>query len=469
MSPAPVTGRPPVAAPGAWDFPTPEQWTLANGVRVVCFDVPGALLAAVTVLLDVPLAVEPTDREGVATILSTTLDEGTRRRTGEQFADEMALVGGEYGAHAAHWAVHVTLDVGVAQLEGALDLVAEAVTEPTLPAEEINRHVQLRLAAIAQQRGYANVRAAWALDAACFPATDRGSRPSGGTPDTVAPITRADVAGLYDSRVVPSTTVVVLAADLSGTDVHGVLDRVLGTWSTPDPPPAPPTQPSTPPPVGHAPVEDAPVGHAPVAASTVVVVDRPGSVQSALALGVAGPDRGHGQWADLTVAAHVLGGSFNSRLMHDLREVKGYTYGISARFQPFRAGGLFAISTAVDTLNTGPALDAIRTVMRDFRRDGIRDAERNDAVDYALGASPLRFQTARALVTQAASLVVDGLPPDWMNTLRARLPAVTADSAAAAFVATVPDIPAVVVVGDADLVAEPVTALGLGDVTVTRD
>lgn len=457
MSAGLATGRPPVGAPGAWDFPTPEQWSLANGVRVVCFDVPGALLAAVTVLLDVPLAVEPGDREGVATILSTTLDEGTRRRTGEEFADEMALVGGEYGAHAGHGALHVTLDVGVAQLEGGLDLVAEAVTEPTLPAEEINRHVQLRLAAIAQQRGHANVRAAWALDEACFAPTDRNSRPPGGTPETVAPIQRADVAALYDARVVPSTTVVVLAADLSATDIHAVLDRVFGGWSTATPPPAPTTSITR------------PVEPAPVAASTVVVVDRPGSVQSALALGVAGPDRSHPEWPALTVAAHVLGGSFNSRLMHDLREVKGYTYGISARFQPFRAGGLFSISTAVDTPNTGPALDAIRTVLSDFRRDGIREPERNDAVDYALGASPLRFQTARALVTQAAGLVADGLPPDWMNTLRARLPQVSADSAAAAFVAAVPDIPAVVVVGDADLVAEPVTGLGLGDVTVTRD
>jgi zinc protease len=454
-------GRPSVTPPGAWHFPTPDQWTLDNGVRVVCFDVPGALLAAVTVLLDVPHTAEPVEREGVATILSTTLDEGTRTRTGEQFADDMSLHGGEYGAHAGNSAVHVTLDIGVGELEAGLRLVAEAVTEPTFPVEEVARHVQLRLAAIAQQRGHANVRAAWALDEACFAPTDRASRPGGGTPATVAPITRADVATLYETRVDPATTVVVLAADLSGTDVRAVLAHAFGSWSVAASEAGSASRPvlGTPP----SPTPD------PVPEAAVVVVDRPGSVQSALAIGVAAPDRTAPDWADLTVAAHVLGGSFSSRLMSDLREVKGYTYGISARFQPFRTGGLFVITTAVDTPNTGPALDAIRTVLRDFRAGGIRADERDDAVEYALGASPLRFQTARALVTQASALVADGLPPDWMNVLRARLPEVTAESAAAAFNRTVPDIPSVVVVGAADRVADPVTDLALGTVTVVRD
>ena len=101
-----------------------------------------------------------------------------------------------------------------------------------------------------------------------------------------------------------------------------------------------------------------------------------------------------------------------------------------------------------------------------FRSGGLRADERDDAVDFYLGASPLRFQTARALVDQAAGLLADGLPADWLNVLRAALPAVTAEGAASAFAAAVPEL-AVVVVGDAETVADPVRALGLGEVTVT--
>ncbi len=441
--------RPPVGPPALWSFPAPVLGQLANGVRVVAFDVPGALLGAVSVVVDAPLADEPADREGVATIASNTLDEGTAARTGEQFSDEVAFLGADYSVSAGRSATLLTLDVATAALPAGLALVAEALTTPAFPDPEVSRHVALRLAGIAQQDSVASVRAARALAAACFHPGSRASRPGGGTAATVAAVTRADVVAWYDAAFTPWRTTVVVAADLVGTDPLVLVDRALGSWVAGPAGPSPqPTVPGSLPP-------------------TVTVLDRPGSVQSALALGLAGPDRTAPEWPALLVAAHALGGGISSRLMQSLREDLGYTYGIGSRFAPFRAGGQFAVTTAVDTATTGPALQQVRTVLDGLRTGGLRPGERDDAVDFYLGASPLRFQTARALVDQAAGLLADGLPADWLNVLRAALPSVTAESASAAFAAAVPDGLAVVVVGDAATVADPVRALGFGEVTVT--
>ncbi len=456
-----VGERPAVSPPGGWSFPVPREWTLPNGIRVVCFDVPGARLAAATVLLDAPLAREPRDREGVTTVLGATLDEGTRARTGEQFADEMALHGADLGVSVGMSGIHVTLDVAAHNLRPAFELLAEAVTGATFPEAEVARHVQLRLAAIAQQRSVPGVRASWALDEYCFDPASRHSRPEGGTAETVAGLTRDDVVGLAAQVLAPGRATVVLATDLTGIDVEDLVDQVFGSWSRGSSGLASGSADSSAPRPGAAEARARP--------SSIVVLDRPGSVQSALAIGLAGPDRTDPQWPDLLVAAHALGGGLSSRLMADLREGKGYTYGIHARFSPFASGGRFTVSTAVDTAVTAPALSAIRTVVGGLRAGGLTEAERDDAVDYHLGASPLRFQTPRALVAQVSGLLADGLPADWLNVLRERLRHVSADSASTAFAHTVPADLTTVVVGDASQVLGPLSELdqgGLGDVQV---
>jgi predicted Zn-dependent peptidase len=468
MTAAPA--RPRVGPPAPWSFPAPVLGQLPNGVRVVAFDVPGAQLAAVSIVVDAPLAAEPPDREGVATIVANTLDEGTAGLTGEQFSDEVALLGADYGASAGRSATYLTLDVATTSLAAGLALVAEALTSPAFPAAEVSRHVALRLAAIAHQDSVASIRAARALDAACFAPTSRASRPGGGTAATVGRVTRDDTAAWYACAFAPHRTTVVLAADLRGTDPLTMLDAALGGWSGLDA--ALGGWSGGPPGAGGAGTPDGAAARAgdlaaaKAAPPAVTVVDRPGSVQSALALGLAGPDRSAADWPGLLVAAHALGGGLSSRLMRSLREDLGYTYGIGARFTPFRAGGQFTISTAVDTATTGPALEQIRVVVDGLRDDGLTSAERDDAVEFYLGASPLRFQTARALVDQAAGLVGDGMPADWLNVLRSTIPRVTTEGASAGFAAAVSSQLAVVVVGDASVVAEPVHALGLGELTV---
>ena len=79
--------RPAVTAPAPWSFPTPQEWTLDNGLRVLAFGVPGQYVLSVRVGIPLPTAAEPRDREGLLLLLSRTFDEGTLDHDAETFAE----------------------------------------------------------------------------------------------------------------------------------------------------------------------------------------------------------------------------------------------------------------------------------------------------------------------------------------------------------------------------------------------
>src|ERR1039457_4681641 len=120
----------------------------------------------------------------------------------------------------------------------------------------------------------------------------------------------------------------------------------------------------------------------------VVIVDRPGAVQTQLLIGRGGPDRHDPRWPALVLGTYSLGGTLTSRLDRVLREEKGYTYGVRAFEQvlrspaPHAAGraagvSVLAISGSVDTASTGPALDDVWTVLRTLAAEGLTETERD--------------------------------------------------------------------------------------------
>src|SRR5206468_2718680 len=125
----------------------------------------------------------------------------------------------------------------------------------------------------------------------------------------------------------------------------------------------------------------------------VVVVDRPGAVQTMLALAVPAVGKSAPELPALTVGAYVVGGGMESRIMTVLREEKGYTYGIRATVQSERYDGRLVVSGSVQTDVTGPAVDDLVDILRTFAADGIDEAERVPAVEQLAGRAPLNYET----------------------------------------------------------------------------
>ncbi|MET9803532.1 pitrilysin family protein [Streptomyces sp. NPDC006368] len=448
----------PQPQPGAakpWAFPAPERGTLDNGLTVLRCHRPGQQVVAVELFLAAPLEAEPEGLDGVATIMARALSEGTDKHTAEEFAAELERCGATLDAHADHPGVRVSLEVPVSRLAKALGLLAEALRAPAFADGEVERLVRNRLDEIPHEIANPGRRAAMQLSKELFPATSRMSRPRQGTEETVARIDSAAVRGFYEAHVRPATATAVVVGDLTGVDLDAVLADTLGAWTgdAAEPRPVPPVT-----------ADDT---------GRVVIVDRPGAVQTQLLIGRIGPDRHDRVWPAQVLGTYCLGGTLTSRLDRVLREEKGYTYGVRAFGQVLRSGpegngaAMLAISGSVDTPNTGPALDDLWKVLRTLAAEGLTDAERDVAVQNLVGVAPLKYETAASVAGTLADQVEQHLPDDFQAQLYARLAETGTVEATAAVVSAFPvDRLVTVLVGDAAQIKEPVEALGIGEVTV---
>ena len=278
------------------------------------------------------------------------------------------------------------LDVPASRLEPALALFAEAVTEPALADDDVDRHVQLRLAEIEQAQANSAQLASMAFR--------RGGL-------------RPDRPGVADDRRASRSTVAAVGAGrgpglprralraarddadpgrrLPRRDPVDLAERAFGGWQ----------------------VAAAAAGRARSRPrprrARAIVVDRPGSVQADVRLGGFGIDRRHPAWADITVASYAMGGAFLSRLNAVLREEKGYTYGVRlGLLARFAAAGSYALQ---GSFRTDVVVDATRTAreLLDISGRPFTAEEVADAVAFFVGVSPLRYATADGVADQAAS------------------------------------------------------------------
>ena len=368
-----------------WAFPAPERGTLGNGLTVLRCHRPGQQVVAVEVLLDAPLEAEPAGLDGVATIMARAFSEGTDKHSAEEFAAELERCGATLDAHADHPGVRLSLEVPASRLAKALGLLADALRAPAFADSEVERLVRNRLDEIPHELANPSRRAAKELSKELFPATSRMSRPRQGTEETVEKIDSAAVRAFYDRHVRPATATAVVVGDLTGIDLDALLGDTLGAWtgSTAEPRPVPPVT-----------ADDT---------GRVVIVDRPGAVQTQLLIGRVGADRHDRVWPAQVLGTYCLGGTLTSRLDRVLREEKGYTYGVRAFGQVLRSApdgsgaAMLAISGSVDTPNTGPALRRPVEGAAHARRRGThrRRARRRRAEPRRGGAAEVRDRGGR--------------------------------------------------------------------------
>jgi zinc protease len=441
--------QPGIAPPPDWSFPKPQRAQLSNGVDVLVFERPGQHVISAHLVLDAPLSAEDPAIEGVATICARSLDEGTRTHAGEEFAELLENEGAGFGIDVGLSGVQALLDVPASRLDAAFALFAEAVREPALADDDVNRHVTLRLAEIEQAQANSAQLASITFRRAVFEAGDRASRMNGGEPETVAAITPDAVRAFHAEHFGPRGSTLVLAGEFA-SDPLALAERHLGGWTN----------------AGQAEVRHQRPEPGP---RTALLIDRPGSVQADIRLGSFGPDRKDPRWADLSVASYAMGGAFLSRLNAVLREEKGYTYGVRLNFGPMRSGGSYAVQ---GSFRTEVVVDAIREARRllDISADPFTAAEVEGAISYFTGVSPLRYATADGIADQAATQVLADLPDDYVDRNLAELRAVTPGSATDAYRSAVQlEQTSLVVVGHAERLADGLRELGYDLEVVAAD
>ena len=442
--------EPTVQPPPPWQFATPTRHSLSNGIELLTYDIPGQYVISVRTVLPFPLSVEPREVEGVATLMARLLDEGTAEHSPEEFAELLERKGIALGASVTDGGLGVDLDVPKRRLPDALDLLRQALAEPVFPEPEVERHRKTRLAQIEQERALAPQRAAQEFIATHFDPSDRASRPTAGSAESISALTRQHIVDFHAERVGPTGMTAVVAGDLSGLDVAALAEGTLGSWVSRT----------------HVPVPDATAPQRAADAARVVLVDRPGSVQSELLVGWTGPDRHVPTgWAAYPVLGFILGGSPNARIDAVLREEKGYTYGIRSVFRPRRVNGLFLTSGSV---RADATVESVRLLLEllGSGRDGFTAEEVRAGIDFISKTAPGRYATADAVADEAVTMAIDGLTTDFTTQTLDAMRALDPDQLTAAYREWVHGEWTVVVVGDATAYADGVRALDVGEVTV---
>lgn len=441
-----MTSRPEVRRPGPWRFPQPREHYLANGIRLLLFDLPGQHVITAGVSLDLPLASEPRELEGIASLLLHTLDEGTTAHPGTAFAEALedegaALSGGVDSAHS--W---LYLSVPASRLAAALPLLAEAVRTPALDPADIERHKQLRLAELEQTAAHSGHRAEIAFRNVVVNPAQRSSRLVGGSVATVTAIAPEDVERFHADHYHPAVATVVAAGSFVGDPVP-LFDAAFGDWTGRD------TTPSAP--------------AATAGQRRLQLIDRPGAVQADIRLGGFGIDRRDERWAAFRLAAYAVGGAFLSRLNKVLREERGYTYGVSLAQRTFRTGGYYAVRGSFRTEVVAPAIAESLELLRVASFEPVEIAA---AADYFTGVTPLQYATADGVIAEVGALLGVGLEPGHVDTTLEAIRQVTPESALSAYQQLLdPDDLSLVVVGDADALADPLAAAGIAVETFPAD
>ena len=431
-----------------YDFPETHRFSLPNGVAVVYAHVEGLPVVTVSTLVRAGAAHEAPTRAGLATLTGSLLESGAAGRSGPEIAESLESLGAQLVVGSS-WDYSFAEVTGVAAtIRDAARMLAELVQLPDFPEAEVERLRNQQLAGVMQRRADPRELADEMASRFLFSAASPYSRAPGGNTATVPTLTREDVVGFHRGGYTAARTSLVIAGSLGPDEAAELAAGFARGAAHGDPPPAVASE-------------------AAAAGRRVVLVDRPGSVQSEIRVGHLGAPRSSPDYFALVVMNTVLGGAFTSRLNLNLRERQGFTYGASSAFSMRVARGPFLVSTAVQTEVTAASVREIFHEIATMRDAPVTAQELDDARNYLAGIFPLTLQTTSGVAARLSEIALHGLPEDYFERYPSHVLGVTAEDAhRVAREYLQPERAAVVIVGDAAAIRDEIEALGLGPIEV---
>ena len=430
--PAPVRLRP-------VQFPPFREVALPNGMTLLLVENHEQPTLSVSLSFRAGSAYDPAGKEGVAAIVAELLTKGTPTQNAEQIAAAIEGVGGSIGASAGDDFLAVSADVLSDHAELAFSLLGDVSRRATFPDQELELARTRFLSALEVELSQAQNVAGRAFQQEIY-----GRNPYGRNTSAAAykAITRDDVVGFAGRRLRPGGALLVVAGDITLPRARELATQAFGSWRGTAPPapafPAPPAKRGT----------------------DILLVNRPGSVQSNIVIGNTTFLSTDTTYYAARIATHVLGGGSDSRLFIILREQKSWTYGSYAALRRNRGVGFWRATFEGRTEVTDSALTELLHQIDRIRTETISDSELVAAKGFLVGSFPLTIETPRQIAQVVSTARLLGLGPDYVQRYRERLAGVSSARArAAAQRAIHRDAFSIVVVGDAKALYDKLKAI----------
>jgi zinc protease len=427
-------------------LPTPKRFTLPNGLQVFVVEAHNLPIVSANLVLRSGSAADRPDAPGLAGFTSAMLDEGTETMDALAIANRIYALGASLSTGSTGDASNASVRALKQNARPALDVLGQVVLSPAFPAKEIERIRNDRLTALLQQRDQPFQTAIRVMNASLFGPTHPYGHTTLGTEESLKKLSREDLVAFYQGAFSPTNAALVLVGDLSESEAKKLANDAFGAWK------------------GSATASPAPREGA-TASSRVIIVDKPGTPQTAVLAGQIGVARSNPDYEKLDVMNTVLGGLFSSRINLNLREDKGYSYGAFSFIGQNRGVGPVMAGAGVRTDVTGPSIEEILKEVTKMRDAGVTDEELKMAKDSMVRSLPANFETSFSTAGTMAQIYIFDLPLNYYQTLPARVDAITKeDVGAIAKKYLTPDRMLIVAVGDKKVIEPQIAKLSLGTI-----
>ncbi|MND80927.1 Peptidase M16 inactive domain protein [compost metagenome] len=431
------------------DFPAVERAALSNGIEVVYARSTTVPVTRVALEFDAGIAADRADRLGAHTLMLNVMQEGTTTRDSKALAEAQERLGASVSVGSSMDRTVASLSAVTTNLQPSLTLLSDVVRNPAFAPSEVERLRAVRLAALANEKTQPASIAGRALPPLIYGESHPYGRSFSGTGDeaVIRGLTRADLVADHAAWVRPDNAKLFVVSDLPLAELKPQLEAAFGDWR------APTTAKGT----------KAFTAALPQTSARIVLIDRPQSPQSLIYGGQVLPVSGTDDLLTLTTANTVLGADFLSRINADLRETKGWSYGVRGNVSTLQNRSPYIVNAPVQANRTGESIAAlIGQYERFLGADGVTQAERDRTVLGDTRGLSGSYETSAQVLGAMRSNALYGRPDGYQEALAGRINALTAEQMdAAARAAIKPDTFVWVVVGDASVVKPQLDALGL--------
>jgi len=437
----------PVAgAPADARFPALQRTTLANGLTVVLVERHAIPVVNLDLLVDAGYASDASGTPGTAKLASAMLDEGTASRSSLQISDELQRLGATLGTGSNLDLSTVSLNALKANLDASLAIYTDVVLNPSFPKADFERLQKQQLAAIEQEQAQPVGLAMRLVPGLIFGAGHPYGNPltGSGTAAAVKKLTRQDVVAWRNLWFKPNTATLLVVGDTTLAEMKPKLEKAFGGWKK-----------------GEAPRKA--IGAAMPVSPGVYLVDRPGSEQSLILMGLVAPPRNNPKAIEQEVMNNVLGGQFSARVNMNLREDKHWAYGAYTFLIDARGPSPYLGYAPVQTDKTSESLAEFVKEVKGIRGEKPITAAELAAVQASMTlALPGEWETAGAVARSTVELLRFGLDDRYWDTFASKVRGVSLAAATDAAQLLDPSKIVWVVVGDRAKVEAGLKLVGLG-------
>ena len=388
-------------------LPKPQEAVLSNGLRVSLLEDHKLPTFSMQLWFNGGGLADPPEKRGVSMVTSSLLREGTKNRSSREIAEQLATLGASLSSSSGPASGESVVSVtGLSDfVDPTIALAADVIRNPTFPESELEKFRARFLAQLEIRRANPGFQAQEQFMRAIY-----GEHPGGlvvPSEAVIKQLTRADLATFHAARYRPNNGFVIAHGDIGLKELVARLERHFGDW-----PKAELDKVALPPPKGPD-------------KARVLLVDRPGSVQTSLWVGALGIERDHDDYFAMLVMNHILGGGPASRLFMNLREDKGYTYGVYSSFTGTTFPGVVVASTDVRTAVTEGAMHELSLELQRIASEPVSARELTNARRALIGRFALSLDSPQSLMGNLATQKIYRLPADYWDTYPKRVEAVT--------------------------------------------